>query len=153
MKTSISIVLALLLTLSFQCNAQKIAEATDFDWLKGSWELKTSKGIVYESWSRLNASTLKGISYKLSGSDTIVLETVHLSLFSSGWVYIPLVTGQNDGKTVTFRITYVDKEAFVAENPDHDFPKKITYARTGTHLDATISGDGKEIRYPFTIRQ
>lgn len=40
-------------------------------------------------------------------------------------------------------------DSFVCENPQHDFPKKITYKLTGNHIYTTISGNGKTIPYNF----
>jgi hypothetical protein len=38
----------------------------------------------------------------------------------------------------------------VAENPQHDFPKKISYRKINeTELQATISGGNKSISYLF----
>jgi hypothetical protein len=147
MKTLLSITFSLLVS-GFSV-AQTKPAISDFTWILGDWELKKDNGIIYESWSKLDASTLHGISYRVQGADTLVLETVQLKCNAAGCAYIPVANGQNDGKPVIFTITSALKDSFVAENPAHDFPKKITYARNGSRLDAAISGDGKEIRYPF----
>jgi hypothetical protein len=50
---------------------------------------------------------------------------------------------------VYFPFVELKKNSFVCENPDHDFPKRISYSLEGTTLKATISGDGKSIHYLF----
>lgn len=47
-------------------------------WLIGTWENKTSRGSVYESWKKINESELAGKSYAVKGTDTIIFETVQL---------------------------------------------------------------------------
>ena len=46
-----------------------------------------------------------------------------------------------------------DERSFVAENPEHDFPKLIRYKllkkRDGEFLEAVIEGNGKVIPYRF----
>jgi hypothetical protein len=56
--------------------------------LVGTWKMETSKGALYETWQKINDSTLRGHSYKLNGKDTVVLEQVELirrkgNIFSS----------------------------------------------------------------------
>jgi hypothetical protein len=41
----------------------------------------------------------------------------------------------------------------VCERPEHDFPKKITYQRTGNQLKATISENGKHVDYLYLKKE
>jgi hypothetical protein len=54
---------------------------------------------------------------------------------------------------VKFKLTSHDGKSFVAENPQHDFPKLIRYKfikkDDNDVLDAAIEGDGKVIQYTF----
>jgi len=43
----------------------------------------------------------------------------------------------------------ITDNSFVCENPQHDFPKKISYLKEGNKIKATISGDGKSFDYLF----
>ena len=55
--------------------------------------------------------------------------------------YVPTVKTQNAGKAVEFKMTYSTDKEWVFENPQHDFPQKITYTMiTGDSLVAEISG-------------
>jgi|SRR5687767_1057868 len=99
-----------------------------FDWLTGSWTTKVKKGTIMESWHAFNDSTMLGESVMISlTGQSNVLENLKLSYQSGTYYYVSRVKGQNNGQEVKFRITSHSKNGFVAENPEHDFPKRITY--------------------------
>jgi hypothetical protein len=55
------------------------------------------------------------------------------------------VPDQNEGKQIQFSFTSITNGSFTAENPQHDFPKKITYMLRGSdslhaHLEGTENG-------------
>jgi hypothetical protein len=65
--------------------------------------------------------------------------------------YIVSVPNQNEEQPVAFKLTSSTIDYLVFENPEHDFPKKITYKLvTKDSLYAEISGDGKSQGFPFT---
>ena len=99
-----------------------------FDWLKGSWTMKMKRGTIMESWHPYNDSMMLGesIMVSLTGQSN-VLENLKLSYQSGTYYYISKVKGQNNEQEVKFRITSHSENGFVAENPEHDFPKRITY--------------------------
>ena len=121
-----------------------------FQWLIGSWKLEGKD--VYEVWTVTESNArLRGSSYRLSGSDTTITETINLEFMDGFFHYIPDVVG--DQPPVDFRITSADDQSFVAENPHHDFPKIIRYRHRrdldGEFLEAVIEGNGKVIPYSF----
>ena len=126
------------------------AQHTDFHWLKGTWKLKDKK--AFEVWT-VDQSTgkLLGRSFRVSGSDTTVTETISLEYFEGAFHYVPDIAGNQP--PVYFKITKADNQSFVAENPRHDFPKIIRYQYKKTsgkeHMEASIEGDGRVITYFF----
>ena len=126
------------------------AQHKEFHWLVGTWKMK-DRAIV-EQWSiAKDGKTLDGISYRVKGSDTTVTEEIKLLKKDDAFYYVPDVAG--DQGSVDFKITHQDAASFVAENPDHDFPKLIryTFVRSDAHdtIEATIEGNGKVIHYTF----
>jgi hypothetical protein len=114
---------------------------TDANWLLGTWEQKTSKKTVYETWKGNSDSSYSGKSYLLKEKDTIVLETVSLLQKNGTLYYIPTVTNQNNSMPVPFKLTFSSVNQLVFENPTHDFPQKITYVLISSDsLLAEISG-------------
>ena len=112
------------------------------EWLIGIWENHTPRGIIYESWVKMNAHELRGKSYVLKEGDTLVFETIRLIEERDSLFYIPTVSGQNNGLPVPFAMAYISDSSLVFENPLHDFPQRIAYSRVGTDsLVAEISGE------------
>jgi len=113
----------------------------NLSWLAGKWQDTTSDGITYENWTIVNDSVMNGISGMIKGKDTTVYETIALQLQRDGLFYIPTVKDQNEGKPVPFKLTQAVGDSFVFENPQHDFPDKITYTKiSAAALLAKISG-------------
>jgi len=107
----------------------KESKMQSFKWLEGSWVMKKKNGSsIMESWLPFNDSTLLGesMSFSLTGQSK-VLENLRLTYRSGTYYYNSKVNGQNDGKEIAFKITSHSEKGFVAEKPDHDFPKRITY--------------------------
>ena len=99
------------------------------EWLIGTWENKTSRGSIYENWSKTGNIEFAGKSYMIKQNDTIVFENIRLLEEKDGLFYIPVVKGQNDGLPVKFAATNISKEKIVFENAQHDFPQIISYTQ------------------------
>jgi hypothetical protein len=126
------------------------SQKKEFGWLIGTWRMK-DKNIV-ESWTVDNdGKSLKGVSIKVVGSSSTVLEETKLIFSGNSFFYIPDVAGEQD--PVEFHISFFNENSFVAENPKHDFPKVIRYRHVikddKEFIEAAIEGDGKSIPYSF----
>ena len=126
------------------------AQQMEFAWLIGSWKLKDKN--VFEVWQKKTGSnTLQGKSYKIVGSDTVTLEKIQLVKKDQSFFYVADAAGNQ--KPIEFKITSYSKHSFVAENPDHDFPKLIRYKylrkENNAFIQAAIEGNGKTIPYDF----
>jgi hypothetical protein len=106
-------------------------------WLLGTWVNESSTGKTYESWRKLNPNELAGKSFMLTGNDTFVFETIKLVEQNGSIFYIPKVETQNNGKAIRFGLQSQTDKQVVFTNPQHDFPKKITY--TLIHNDSLVA--------------
>lgn len=125
-------------------------------WLLGTWESKTQKGSLYESWQQQDDLVLLGKSYFLKAGDTITLENIKLTQLKDGLFYLPSVKNQNNGKEVAFKASSVTTDTLVFDNPAHDFPQKIGYYRLeNDSLRAEISGykNGKHEVRTFLMKR
>lgn len=125
-------------------------------WLLGTWESKTPRGSIYETWNRTSTDAFAGKSYMVKNKDTMVFETIVLKEEQNGLVYEPAVKNQNKGQAVFFRSTEVSGSKLVFENPQHDFPQVISYQRIGKDsLVAEISGNknGKPHQQVFPMKR
>jgi hypothetical protein len=122
----------------------------EFHWLMGTWKLKDKP--VYEVWRAGNETkTLYGKSFRVNVNDTTVLEKLALKYLDNAFYYISDVA---ENKTpIHFKISQYDSLGFMAENPLHDFPKKISYTivrkEKEKFIEAFIEGNGKVIRFSF----
>ena len=137
---------AILVAISFHSFAQDaVADFKKLLSMEGNWSMQTKRGITYESWVKINDSVLAGKSYRLINTmDTLLLEEVQLVRKGSNIFYIPVVQGQNDLLPVTFKLISTEKDIFVFDNPEHDFPQKINYELPkSNNLHAWIEGMDK----------
>lgn len=124
------------------------------EWLLGRWQNTSEEGTVSESWSKADDSTFRGSGLFMMGTDTLSKEELRLEQRGEELFYVPTVKNQNEGKAVRFKMTSLTEKTVVFENPEHDFPQKITYARvTNDSLQAEISGklNGKPNSQSFSM--
>lgn len=126
------------------------------EWLIGTWENKSLKGSIYETWSKTNDIELSGKSYILKEKDTIVFENIRLVQETDSLFYIPIVKNQNEGLPVRFSAKTISETQLIFENPQHDFPQIISYTKINTdYLTAEISGtkNGQNRKQTFPMKR
>ncbi len=127
-----------------QCkNNKKSVEKniSQFSWLYGEWEMKEKDGLVTEQWKQVNDSLMEGSSDFIKGDSTIPFETIKLFRRSNDFYYEAKAAGQNKELPVEFKLTSFSDSGFVAENSQHDFPKRITYRLvTNDSIHAFVDG-------------
>ncbi len=125
-------------------------------WLTGTWENKTSRGSIYETWIKVTDTELSGKSYILKEKGTVVFENIRLVQEQDVLYYIPTVKDQNKGLPVRFAAKTISETQLAFENPEHDFPQTISYTRIGADsLVAEISGNknGQVRRQAFPMKR
>jgi len=95
--------------------------------LEGIWKMNTKRGAICEEWKKMNKNHLQSRGYMIKGSDTVVNERVALTKTKEGVFYTSTVEDQNNKQPIAFKMTKVENNLFVFENPQHDFPKRIVY--------------------------
>jgi len=148
MKTSIAVIILTFISISLFAQD----ELNRLAWLEGTWTRTNAKpdrsGI--EVWSKKN-NELIGRGVNLKGTDTAFVEKLKIVSKDGKLFYVADVP--ENKSLVWFGFTELTSTSFVCENPEHDFPKKISYKLDGDNLKATISGDGKEIDYLFVRKR
>ena len=148
-----TVLIMLLLTpvVSFSQNKDGIkAEFERLYWLNGTWsQTNTSKPgqALVEQWKKSGDYELKGQATTTQNGDTVYIDRTTLIIKDNSIYYVADVP-QNKQPTY-FKLISITTNGFVCENPEHDFPKKITYQLTGNQLKATISGNGKSFDYLY----
>jgi len=138
------------LTILLVCTCGKSKEETSLDWMLGSWELtNNSQGTkTYESWTKKSKDEYIGLGCTLKDKDTVFKESLSIIKINNIWNY--KVVGVNDAPTL-FKFISNTTNSFTCENPQNEFPKKISYSFDGEHLKAIISDSTNEI--PFLFKQ
>ena len=129
MKKILGFLILLFLTATFSFTKKKEEnKMRSFQWMVGSWTMKTKNGAIMETWVSINDSTLggEGVMVKNTGG-TQQLETTRLIYRNKEYFYCSVAHGQNNEEETKFKITSFSENGFVSENPAHDFPKRITY--------------------------
>jgi len=124
--------------------------ADDVSWLSGCWSFTRNGRHVIENWSPVEGGTLIGVSRTVAGGKTVEYEFLLIRSGANGLEYVAKPSGQPQG---IFTATQASATGVVFENPAHDFPKKISYARSGDMLTAAIegpmNGQTRRIEFPF----
>lgn len=98
-----------------------------FGWLNGQWAMPEKEGTITEEWKPVNDSLMEGRSDLVKGDSVIPFETIRIFRKDTVFYYEAKAAGQNKEQPVAFTITSFSDTGFVAENPQHDFPKRISY--------------------------
>ena len=109
-------------------------------WLAGGWRGEMGRAVIEEHWTKAAGGMMLGVSRTVVGDKAVGFEFLRIEVRADGVYYV----AQPNGRAGTdFKLTKLEGESAVFENPEHDFPKRIIYSREGTHsLAARVEGDG-----------
>jgi hypothetical protein len=122
------------------------------EWMLGVWHMETPKVKVEETWRKLGDRTFEGDSVTRSKADGKILARESIILAEMGGEIFYIARPSQNPYPVAFRLVLLQARTAVFENPQHDFPQKITYSRNQDgSLDASVEGpqDGKPKRISF----
>jgi hypothetical protein len=135
--------------------AMALAQSSAVDrlaWMAGCWEQRAPGRVVTEMWMPPAGGAMMGASRTISNNTAGAFEQLRIVARGDTLVYI----AQPSGQTLTeFKRTSVTDIAVRFENPSHDFPRAIVYAKSGSDsIVASIEGPGannttRTIRYPM----
>jgi hypothetical protein len=129
------------------------ARIADVAWIAGDWINATATGSIEERWSTGAGGGMIATSRTLRGDVMTEFEFLCISEREGTLVYTAM---PNAGAATDFTLTKFDADSATFENPAHNFPKMIRYAkRPDGGMDASISGGGtsKPIVFSFKRKQ
>ena len=137
----------LLLSICFLCivscdnNTEKTKNPA---FLIGNWKRLNDKpgSQTFENWN----SDFKGLSYTIKDGKTTFSK--QLSIIKINDTLHLQVVGVNENPTL-FKFTKQTDTSFVCENPQNEFPKKITYLVDNNQLKAIVQNDDFRIDFIF----
>ncbi len=121
----------------------------NFDWILGNWQRNNEKPDrqTYEFWNKKTGTEYIGIGFTLKENDTIWKEDIRLLKSDTHWSFE--VIGEGELKPTIFKLSKIEKEGFICENQQNEFPKKIEYYKKSTKLKAIVSGEDMKIPFEF----
>jgi hypothetical protein len=131
--------------------SQGTPKAGELAWLAGCWELTRGARHTVEQWTAPEGGTLLGMSRTVVSGKIAEWEFLMIRETPSGVEYVAKPSGQLEGVFAAVRIT-ADEAVF--ENPKHDFPTRITYARQAddrlvAEIEGTMNGQERTIAFPY----
>jgi len=106
-------------------------------WISGIWEGESGNIRMEETWTRPAGGLILGVHRDLFPGGRSFFEYLRIERRGDEIFYIAAPRGEN---ATEFRLTELQDNGAVFENPEHDFPQKIAYTRDGDTLRATIEG-------------
>jgi hypothetical protein len=104
-------------------------------WLAGCWESRNGGQVIMEMWSPPAGGLMVGASRTVAGGQARAWEHLRLRSDGEALVYTAIPSGQTE---TDFRSTAITDTSFVVENPEHDFPQRITYTRINADSAAAL---------------
>ena len=101
------------------------SDITALAWMAGCWAPEQGDAGSVEHWLPPAGGTMLGVSRMIKNGQTVEFEFMQLRVNTEGkLVFIALPSGQ---KQATFVASNVGKDSVTFENPQHDFPQKVSY--------------------------
>jgi hypothetical protein len=116
------------------------SDVTALAWMAGCWAPEKGDAGSVEHWLAPAGGTMLGVSRTVKNGETVEFEFMQLRVNAEGkLVFIALPSGQ---KETTFVALSLGKESVTFENPQHDFPQKVSYRlESGDRLVGRIEGN------------
>ena len=124
-------------------SAQPAATTADLAFMAGCWRGPSGGGAAIEEYYTAPAENLMlGVSRYTKGGRVTDYEFSTIAREGTEIVLTPRPSGQ---QPAPFRLTRLDSNGAVWENPEHDFPTLIAYRRgSADSLIARIEGPGRD---------
>lgn len=116
---------------------------SELSFLAGSWVSENGSRRLEEHWTIPAGGTMIGMNRMVIGERTASYEYLRIERTEDGIDYVAIPIRQS---LTRFRLIECAGDRVVFENPDHDFPNRIIYERSGDKLIGRIEGmrGGKE---------
>ena len=109
-------------------------------WLSGSWIVEDEGRWTEEQWAAPRGGTMMGFSRSGSGDALREFEFLRIAPDEQGVVTYWASPGGRP--PIGFKLVESGPGSATFENPQHDYPQRISYRREGTAMTATIAGAG-----------
>lgn len=120
--------------------------------LEGTWKMENKE--IYEHWDKLNENTWKGVGYEMKNGQMEISEYLDITIKNQQIIYSATTIHQNNGEETTFKLRESKNEiTFIFENPNHDFPKEISYQIIAPNELLVKVSDGKQKGFSYSLKK
>lgn len=135
--------LILILFFTTMAESQEKTTMQKLLWIVDSWVSPDGgDSRSYEEWKVTGENLYEGSSRTIKNGEVVFRESLKIEKTPEGIYYIADVP--HNTAPVKFLLTGISDTSAVFENPEHNFPKKITYLQVEGNLHAFIEGPGKD---------
>jgi Domain of unknown function (DUF6265) len=121
-------------------------------WLSGTWIGVAGTTTVEERWTPVAGGSLLGVARTLRNGVMASFEFLCIAERHGALVYTAMPNARTPA--TDFMSTAVTADGAMFENPAHDFPKSIRYARLPDgSLQTTVAGDAKQKPEVFVLKR
>jgi len=127
------------------------ATIAQVEWIAGTWIGAQGTATIEERWTSQAGGSMLAVSRTLRAGVMSEFEFLCISERDGTLVYTAM---PNAAAPTDFTLTRIDAESATFENPAHDFPKMVRYAkRSDGSLEATISGSANQKPTTFVFKK
>lgn len=130
------------------------ADLDELTWLAGCWSSTDGEAGSGEVWTAPAGGSMLGLARTVRDGRTVAVEFLQIRERDDGTAeLIALPSGQGETR---FRLLESSSRHVLFENPDHDFPQRVSYRLDAPgHLSAAIEGEesGRTRRVSFPLRR
>ena len=119
-------------------------------WLSGDWVSEANGRWTEEQWSAPRGGLMLGLGRSGKAGRAMGFEFMRIALDDNGTVIFWGAPGGSSA--VPFALIEESADTVTFANPRHDFPKRISYRRSGDTLVATVTGDDPANAQSWTYR-
>jgi hypothetical protein len=127
------------------------ATIAQVSWIAGTWIGTTGSNTFEERWTPSAGGSMLAMARTIRGGVMSAFEFLCIVEREGGLVYQAMPNGRQPA--TDFKLTKIDAESATFENPAHDFPKMIRYAKRPDGSLEAVVGDGKQRAQTFVFKR
>jgi hypothetical protein len=123
--------------------ARTTPRITELAWMSGDWQTAPGgRAQIEEHWTLPAGGTMIGVGRTIAGDKTVEFEFLRIEQRGDDIFYVANPNARCP--QTDFKLTNLTAQQVIFENPEHDFPKRVTYRKQsdGSLLASVDGGEG-----------
>lgn len=119
-------------------------------WLEGAWTGSAFGGTIEEVFSSASGGVVLGTSRVVSNGKLSHREFINITELDGSMIYEVHLPKRDPH---VFKLEKIEDKSVVWADPANEWPKRISYTRTGDTIDVVLEGDTGGRVVKFTMRK